>query len=64
MIEEPAFLALPEEEKKVRSLLPQRRYADEIQFWHSHKYEVESGMLILASKALVPSETSAFGAGP
>lgn len=31
----------PEEEKK---------------YWHSHKYEVESGLLMLLGKALVPSE--------
>ncbi|CEQ39315.1 SPOSA6832_00836 [Sporobolomyces salmonicolor] len=34
------FVSLPEEEKK---------------YWHSHKYEVESGQLTLQSKSLVPT---------
>ncbi|GAA6059632.1 hypothetical protein JCM10212_004135 [Sporobolomyces blumeae] len=40
VIEEDVFLTLDAEEKK---------------FWHSHKYEVESGQLCLKSKALVPT---------
>ncbi|KAI8985974.1 hypothetical protein BDB01DRAFT_721183 [Pilobolus umbonatus] len=39
IISEKLFSELPEKEKK---------------FWHSHKYEVESGMLVLNSKSLVP----------
>lgn len=27
-----------------------------LQYWHSHKFEVQSGMLMLGTKALVPSE--------
>jgi hypothetical protein len=30
--------------------------ADEKKYWHSHKHEVESGMLKLGTKSLVPSE--------
>lgn len=25
------------------------------QYWHSHRYEVDSGMLMLGTKTLVPS---------
>jgi len=32
--------------------------ADEKKYWHSHKHEVESGMLKLGLKSLVPSELS------
>ena len=31
--------------------------ADEKKYWHSHKHEVESGMLKLGTKSLVPSES-------
>lgn len=30
---------------------------DEKKYWHSHKHEVESGMLKLGTKSLVPSES-------
>ncbi|KAI8998573.1 DUF1264-domain-containing protein [Trametes punicea] len=36
--------------EKIFNSLPQ----DEKKFWHSHKYEIESGLLQLATKALVP----------
>ncbi|GAA5972903.1 hypothetical protein JCM8115_001013 [Rhodotorula mucilaginosa] len=39
VVSEDVFLGLPEEEKK---------------YWHSHKYEVESGQLTLKSKNFVP----------
>jgi len=29
--------------------------AEEKRYWHSHKYEVESGMLVLQTKSLVPN---------
>lgn len=31
--------------------------SDEKRYWHSHKHEVESGMLKLGTKSLVPSES-------
>jgi hypothetical protein len=31
---------------------------EERRYWHSHKHEVESGMLKLGMKSLVPSELS------
>jgi len=31
--------------------------ADEKKYWHSHKHEVESGILKLGTKSLVPSES-------
>nr|XP_031857939.1 uncharacterized protein CI109_006651 [Kwoniella shandongensis]KAA5525011.1 hypothetical protein CI109_006651 [Kwoniella shandongensis] len=40
LVPESVFETLPEEEKK---------------YWHSHKYEVESGMLMLVTKSLVPN---------
>ncbi|ORX34529.1 hypothetical protein BD324DRAFT_664212 [Kockovaella imperatae] len=40
VISEDRFVALPEEEKK---------------YWHSHKFEVESGMLVLGTKTIVPN---------
>ncbi|KAI0374967.1 DUF1264-domain-containing protein [Pilatotrama ljubarskyi] len=40
IVSEKIFTSLPQEEKK---------------FWHSHKYEVESGLLQLATKGLVPA---------
>ncbi|GHJ88043.1 hypothetical protein NliqN6_4445 [Naganishia liquefaciens] len=40
VIPEETFVALPDEEKK---------------YWHSHKFEVESGMLQLGMKPLVPN---------
>jgi hypothetical protein len=43
VITEKAFLGLPEDEKR---------------YWHSHKHEVESGMLKLGTKSVVPSEFS------
>ncbi|WVR04588.1 hypothetical protein IAU60_001596 [Kwoniella sp. DSM 27419] len=43
VIPEDAFVKLPEEEKKP------------VQYWHSHKYEVDSGMLMLGTKSLVPN---------
>ncbi|KAI8084002.1 uncharacterized protein B0P05DRAFT_535810 [Gilbertella persicaria] len=39
IISENLFKSLPEEEKK---------------YWHSHKYEVESGMLVMTAKPMVP----------
>ena len=69
VIPEEAFVKLPEDEKKVcpqiicelhgrrdhgGDALEQSGRADG-QYWHSHKYEVESGMLILGTKQLVPS---------
>jgi hypothetical protein len=38
---------------------------EERRFWHSHKHEVESGMLKLGMKSLIPSELSLLlrGAG-
>ena len=38
----------------VCSILRDHSIAD-YQYWHSHKYEVESGMLILGTKQVVPS---------
>jgi hypothetical protein len=32
--------------------------SDEKKYWHSHKHEVESGMLKLGMKSLVPSKLS------
>ncbi|CAD6570612.1 MAG: hypothetical protein TREMPRED_005920 [Tremellales sp. Tagirdzhanova-0007] len=43
LIPEKEFEGLPEDEKK---------------YWHSHKYEVESGMLMLGTKSVVPSESA------
>ncbi|WVQ85685.1 hypothetical protein IAT38_007851 [Cryptococcus sp. DSM 104549] len=40
LIPEHVFVTLPEEEKK---------------YWHSHKYEVDSGMLVMGTKSLVPN---------
>ncbi|KAH7924576.1 DUF1264-domain-containing protein [Leucogyrophana mollusca] len=40
LVTEQVFKSLPEEEKK---------------FWHSHKYEVESGVLYLETKGMVPN---------
>ncbi|WVQ69164.1 uncharacterized protein L199_007379 [Kwoniella botswanensis] len=40
LIPEDVFITLPEDEKK---------------YWHSHKYEVDSGMLMLGTKSLVPN---------
>ncbi|KAK8847344.1 hypothetical protein IAR55_005201 [Kwoniella newhampshirensis] len=40
LVPESVFVDLPEDEKK---------------YWHSHKYEVESGMLMLGTKSLVPN---------
>lgn len=35
---------------------PSHRPEEEKKYWHSHKYEVESGLLMLIGKSLVPSE--------
>ncbi|KAH9901003.1 DUF1264-domain-containing protein [Cubamyces lactineus] len=43
IVSEKIFTTLPQEEKK---------------FWHSHKYEVESGLLQLATKSLVPGSAA------
>jgi hypothetical protein len=43
VITEKLFETLPMKEKR---------------YWHSHKHEVESGMLKLGMKSLVPSELS------
>ncbi|OCF37409.1 hypothetical protein I316_00530 [Kwoniella heveanensis BCC8398] len=40
LVPEEVFVKLPEDEKK---------------YWHSHKYEVDSGMLMLGTKSLVPN---------
>ncbi|WWC59325.1 uncharacterized protein I303_101877 [Kwoniella dejecticola CBS 10117] len=40
LVPEEVFISLPEDEKK---------------YWHSHKYEVDSGMLMLGTKSLVPN---------
>jgi len=40
IVSEKTFLTLPTEEKR---------------YWHSHKYEVESGQLVLCSKSIVPT---------
>ncbi|KAH9856952.1 DUF1264-domain-containing protein [Lenzites betulinus] len=40
IVTEKVFTSLPQEEKK---------------YWHSHKYEVESGLLQIATKSLVPA---------
>jgi len=40
VVSEPVFRSLPDEEKK---------------YWHSHKYEVESGVLYLETKGFVPN---------
>ncbi|KAI9486639.1 MAG: hypothetical protein EXX96DRAFT_593176 [Benjaminiella poitrasii] len=46
MISEKLFKELPEEEKK---------------YWHSHKYEVESGMLVMTAKSMVPNMVATMG---
>lgn len=40
--------------EKVFETLPM----DERKYWHSHKHEVESGMLKLGLKSMVPSESA------
>jgi hypothetical protein len=63
VIPEEAFVKLPEDEKKVRRVISMRIRQGQScfctalteQYWHSHKYEVESGMLVLGTKQLVPS---------
>ncbi|KAI0647119.1 DUF1264-domain-containing protein [Trametes meyenii] len=49
IVSEKMFTSLPEEEKK---------------YWHSHKYEVESGLLQLATKPLVPGAAADLAEGP
>ncbi|ODN79990.1 hypothetical protein, variant [Cryptococcus amylolentus CBS 6039] len=49
LIPEEAFQALPSEEKK---------------YWHSHKYEVDSGMLVLGTKSLVPDAVTDIAEQP
>ncbi|CEG75756.1 hypothetical protein RMATCC62417_10748 [Rhizopus microsporus] len=50
IISEALFKSLPEQEKK---------------YWHSHKYEVESGLLCMNAKSLVPDAvTSTIEKGP
>ncbi|ODO08228.1 hypothetical protein I350_03817 [Cryptococcus amylolentus CBS 6273] len=49
LIPEEAFQALPSEERK---------------YWHSHKYEVDSGMLVLGTKSLVPDAVTDIAEQP
>ncbi|OWT41695.1 hypothetical protein C362_00056 [Cryptococcus neoformans Bt1] len=49
LIPEDAFIALPADEKK---------------YWHSHRYEVDSGMLMLGTKTLVPNAVSDIAERP
>ncbi|KAL7420718.1 hypothetical protein Q5752_004669 [Cryptotrichosporon argae] len=49
LVPESVFLTLPEEEKK---------------YWHSHKFEVESGMLKLGTKTLVPNAVTDLAERP
>ncbi|TFK92127.1 DUF1264-domain-containing protein [Polyporus arcularius HHB13444] len=49
IVSEKIFKSLPPEEKK---------------FWHSHKYEVESGLLQLAPKSLVPGAATDIAEQP
>ncbi|XAO23649.1 hypothetical protein I312_102429 [Cryptococcus bacillisporus CA1280] len=49
LIPESVFVTLPADEKK---------------YWHSHKYEVDSGMLVLGTKSLVPNAVSDIAERP
>nr|ODN90123.1 hypothetical protein L203_02046 [Cryptococcus depauperatus CBS 7841] len=49
LIPEDKFMQLPEDEKK---------------YWHSHKYEVDSGMLVMGTKSLVPNAVSDLAERP
>ncbi|KAF8522188.1 DUF1264-domain-containing protein [Hysterangium stoloniferum] len=49
IVSEKVFLTLSEDEQK---------------FWHSHKYEVESGMLKLSVKDIVPEKVSDYAEQP
>ncbi|ORY30570.1 hypothetical protein BCR39DRAFT_528835 [Naematelia encephala] len=49
VIPEDTFERLPTEERK---------------YWHSHKYEVDSGMLQLGTKSLVPNQVDALAERP
>lgn len=49
IISEKLFSELPEEEKK---------------FWHSHKFEVESGLLVMNTKSMVPEAAAAMAEKP
>ncbi|KAF7974847.1 hypothetical protein HWV62_11227 [Athelia sp. TMB] len=43
----------------IEYIIPRKTFealdAEEKRYWHSHKYEVESGMLVLQTKSLVPN---------
>jgi hypothetical protein len=49
IISETLFKSLPEKEKK---------------FWHSHKYEVQSGMLCMTGKSMVPDAVTSSAEKP
>ncbi|KAL1944503.1 hypothetical protein VTO73DRAFT_2933 [Trametes versicolor] len=49
IVSEKVFTSLPQDEKK---------------YWHSHKYEVESGLLQLATKAMVPASATDLAEQP